>query len=214
MDIASIEQSTIRWIIFGICMFAVIVSSDVYKKILHKKLTLQIGFDLEKFPGYLDDTSNAYEDPQTGKTVRVAFSQLWRIFVYNPSSTETIKNVEVKLIDINKCLLGSARNLPEVHLKFTHDNKREQRFTDIHPKSRKFVDVIECYMKSTQINENIFYVQHIEKNENYSDLSLFFKNIDKEDCKIRIEAEGENITCKPKDFIISLKNDVINMWQA
>lgn len=179
-----------------------------------QKPKLQIGFDLEKFSSCLDDTSNAYEDPQTGKTVVVAFSQKWRIFVYNPSITETIKNVEVKLIDISKCLLGSARNLPEVHLKFTHDNKREQRFADIHPKSHKFVDVIECYMKSTQFNENIFHVQHIEKNENGSNLTLFYNNIDKEDCTFRIEAEGENITCKPKDFIIGLKDSIITMRPA
>ena len=38
-----------------------------------QKPKLQIGFDIEKFPGCLDDTSNAYEDPQTGKTVCVAF---------------------------------------------------------------------------------------------------------------------------------------------
>ena len=142
------------------------------------------------------------------------FSQKWRIFVYNPSTKETVKNVEVKLIDINNRLLGSARNLPEVHLKFTHDNKREKRFVDIHPKSRQFVDVIECYMTSAQINENIFYVQHIEKGQNYTDLLLFFNNVDNENCKIRIEVMGENITCKPKDFVIGLRDKVIKMWEA
>ncbi len=179
-----------------------------------QKPKLEIGFNVEQFPGCLDDTSNAYESPQTGKAVCVAFSQKWRIFIYNPSATDTIKNVEVKLIDIDKCLLGSARNLPEVHLKFAHDNKCEQRFTDIHPKSRKFVDVIECYMKSTQINENIFYVKHIEKNESYGDLTLFFKNIDKENCRIRIEVEAENTTCIPQDFIIGLIDNVIKMWEV
>lgn len=155
-----------------------------------QKPKLQIGFDLKKFPGCLDDTSNAYEDTQTGKTVRIRFSQKWRIFIYNPSATETIKNVEAKLIDINKCLSGSARNLPAVHLKFTHDNKGEQRSISINPQSREFVDVIECFMSSEQINENIFYIQHTEKNQNYTELSLFFDNIDKEDCKIRIEVGG------------------------
>jgi predicted translin family RNA/ssDNA-binding protein len=69
-------------------------------------------------------------------------------------------------------------------------------------------------MTSGQINENIFYVQHIEKNQNYTELSLFFDIIDKEDCKIRIEAEGENITCNPKDFIVGLRDKVIKMWEA
>ena len=69
-------------------------------------------------------------------------------------------------------------------------------------------------MTSGQINENIFYVQHIEKNQNYTELSLFFDNIDKEDCKIRIEVEGENTICKPKNFVVGLRDKVIKMWEA
>ena len=67
-------------------------------------------------------------------------------------------------------------------------------------------------MSSEQINENIFYIQHTEKNQNYTELSLFFDNIDKEDCKMRIEGGG--VTCKPKDFIVGLRDKVIKMWEA
>ncbi|MEE9214597.1 MAG: hypothetical protein V3U54_07345 [Thermodesulfobacteriota bacterium] len=212
MDISTItDQNTIRWIIVGIGIFMVIISLDVCKKIRDKKTFLQIGFDIEKFPDCFVDTSEAYEDPQTNKTVRLSFSEKWRIFIYNPSSKKTVKNVEVKLIDVNKCLLGDARNLPEVHLKFAHDNNREQRSVSINPLSRQFVDVIECYMKSGRSNENIFWVQHIEKNESLADLKLFYNNIDKEDCEIRIEVTGENATCKPKNFIVSLIGNKIKM---
>lgn len=209
-----IDQGTIRWIIFGICMFVVIICSDVHKKLWPKKSILQIGFDVEKFPDCFVDTSEAYEDPQTKEDVQLSFTQKWRIFIYNKSSEDTIKNVEVKLIDVNKCMFGDARNLPEVHLKFTHDNNREQRFVDIHPVSRQFVDVVECYMRSGRSNENISWVQHIEKNEGHVDLKLFYNDFEKGDCKIRIEVSGENVTCKPKDFIIGLRGEEIKMLPA
>ncbi len=176
-----------------------------------QKPKLEIGFDLKSC---FNDTGDAYVVTEEGKPNRIEFPHEWSIFVRNTSTTKTIKNVEVKLIDINKCLSGDARNLPEVHLKFAHDNNRERRSVSINPNSRQFVDVIVCYMKSSQRSENIFWVQHIEKNERHADLRLFYDNIDKENCEIRIEVTGENTTCKPKNFTIGLKNKVIKMWEA
>ncbi len=170
---------------------------------------LQIGFDLKKFPSCLDDTSNIYEHPQTGEPVNVAFSQKWRIFVYNSSPIETIKNVEVKLAEIDKCLPEQDSKLP-VHLKLMHDTEPYKYLFDINPKSRRFFDVIECFMKSTvQINRNHFVIQHIEEVYPYLDF-----DIDKDPYKITIEVEGNNITCEPKDFMIGLRNDAIKMWEA
>ncbi len=98
-----------------------------------------------------------------------------------------------------------------MHLRFTHDNKGVQRTINVNPKSREFINVIECFMQSAQVKQNEFFVQHIEKRQNHTELPLYFGNIDDEDCKIKIEVDGENTTCKPRCFIVGLRDKKIKM---
>lgn len=189
------------------------IIADKQKKIdlleERQKPKLEICFDPQSC---FDDTYSSYNITQKGKTISILFTYAWRLFICNTSTKDTINNVEVKLIDINKCLVGGARNRPEIHLKFTDDNSDERRTININPDSRKFVDVIECFNASTEQNrEGLFNVLHTEK-ENDKKLTLLFDKIDNEDCKIRIEVEGEDTTCKPKDFTIGLRDNTIKMW--
>lgn len=139
--------------------------------------------------------------------------QVWRlcrIAIHNLSPVKTIKNIEVKLIDIEP---ESLRGKPELHLQFTH-NKEEPllQSIDLNPGARQFVDIVQyIYLNG---RSPFYMITTSEKHVN-TEISLMMDS----HYKTIIEVTAENTPKISKGFYFGLiakgnKDKKLWMWSA
>jgi hypothetical protein len=168
-----------------------------------QKPKLIIEFD-ENDPRYF------YEEKSENTVFGKYNSKKYRISVYNTSSTTTIKNVKVRIteiekcserltntIDIDKCLEKLRGNLP---INLQHDHA-----INIPSHTNEFFDVVWHYMytkRGEPVYKYYFYKPMISAARDALSLPI------SANYKIKIEVVGEDTPCKSKNFMVGGK--VIN----
>lgn len=144
------------------------------------KLQLQIDFD-EDNPKYLCIGGD------TDEATYVYDSVKYRIGIRNKSKTQTIKNVEVRITYIAGCPEWLSGKIPIIL------NYNGKETFDIHPNIQQPIDVV-MWHEDTRWDGGQFVFCANKKLQ-----------IPNGDFIISLNASGENATCEPKDFIVSLK---------
>ncbi|KHE93293.1 MAG: hypothetical protein K8F52_16720 [Candidatus Scalindua rubra] len=91
MDISTIVNQNIRWIVFGICMFVALIFSGIHRKIWCKRTILQIKFD-KNDPRYIYDEYANY-----GVNIGEKISErTFRICIINLSKSKIIVTIHRK----------------------------------------------------------------------------------------------------------------------
>lgn len=162
------------------------VSKNFYEENLslkeQQKSKLEIDFD-ENNPKYL------YEANECDGETYASQLAIYRIFIRNTSQTQTINDVEVRIISIENCPEWLKGKTP-INLNY---DKKEHFY--IHPGKDQPVGVVK-YEYDSRPDEKQF---------------AFCSNkrlqIPSGNFKIKIEVSGKDIPCKSKDFTVTLKYD-------
>ncbi|HEC64783.1 MAG TPA: hypothetical protein ENI23_05795 [bacterium] len=190
------------FIIIGLLVFPEYTVYKIKDKFGYK---LRIYFD-ETDPSCIYDKYANY-GTNIGKII---YERTIRIRIDNLSKTKAIEGVEVKLTDIDKATLEQKGKLP-VRLKLKDDTNNRDPFT-IPTDDYKYLDVICAYRQDPRQPICDFGICHIETI--YHETPLSFHDVGTDEYKIKIEVKSNTTTCKPKEFKIGLRDDVIIMWEV
>ncbi len=159
-----------------------------------------------------NENGYVYDEPgDYGTTIGHQISKrMFRIRVDNTSKSKAIEGVKVMLTNIYKCKPEEKGKLP-VQLKLRNGTKNRDSVT-IPIDGWEFFEVIQAFFVVEKRKMCVFEVCHIERSKNYENLPYF--NAENEDYKIKIEVKSNTTTCKPKEFKIGLRDNVIIMWEA
>jgi hypothetical protein len=174
------------------------------KATLEKQLQpkLEIEFN-ENEPGYFHESPFFRSEPPIEEILKSPREKLkdWRlcrISVKNLSKAYTIRNVEVKLLHIEKCPAQLEGKLP-LRLHFMHDNDRPFKHSiDINPGSPQFIDVIAWTWNVPASGPPEFTIYHSETGVDAS--------IPVDKYKLTIEVSANNAMAISKKFWVGMRS--------
>jgi hypothetical protein len=160
---------------------------------------LEIGFD-ENDPRYFFESPYFRSERPIDDIIRAETPNDWRlcrISIKNLSTASTVRNVEVKLVQIEKCPDHLKGKLP-LRLHFMHDNDNPPTHRlDLNPGSPQFVDVVMLSLDLGADGPPDFVLTH-------SEIGIEAK-LPIDDYKVTIEVSAKDATSLSRAFCIGMR---------